>query len=492
MVSSVGRTASANAAMIEYTSRLDEYKEAIGRLFPVLPRDTIDAWSVSEADILALALLLECYPQEVAVLDIGTFVGASAFFYASHPKVTRVISVDPNPTVAEEINEKSEMLGSQLDPELLGDLRVLDVARAVLAEFPDENRKVQLHAGTVGTGTNAITGESSGSVESSEAPMMAELPGERSIIAFVDGLHTREGVHADLKAIFEHNPHAIAILDDCRHAWGPFVQAGVVSFMEEAEEEYDLQLVGDLGPGVATSNLGIVYPRADGAEVQQILTDFAELFTERLDPLRLLRREEELIAIVNRYKSAANEAARLMERNARLEEDNAEQRERSSELSERNSELGERNSELVERSSELSERNFELAERNSGLVERNAKLAERSSELTASLNTQLRDRTSQFKERVGQLKDRNSGLEERISRLEQQNARLEERNLELRRENSQLVGEQRAASSQAKVANSQLVVYRSSRRYRIADAVAERLRWVPSAARRARRRPGPE
>jgi hypothetical protein len=481
MVSSVGRTASADATMIEYTSRLDAYKETIGRLFPVLPKDTIDAWSVSEADILALGLLLECYPQEVAVLDVGTFVGASAFFFASHPKVTRVISVDPNPTLAEEINDKSEMLGSQLDPELLGDLRVLDVARAVLAEFPDENRKVQLHAGTVGTGTNAITGGSSRSVESSEAPM-AELSGERSIVAFVDGLHTKEGVHADLRAIFEHNPHAVAILDDCRHAWGPFVQAGVVSFMEEAEEEYDLQLVGDLGPGLATSNLGIVYPRADGAEVQQILTDFAELFTERLDPLRLLRREEELIAIVNRYKGAANEAARLMELNARLEEENAER-------SERNSELVERNSELAERSSELAERNFELAERNSELVERNAKLAERSSELTASLNSQLRDRASQFNERIGQFKDRNSGLEERISRLEQQNARLEERNLELRRENSQLVGEQRVASSQAKVANSQLVVYRSSRRYRIADAVAERLRWVPSAARRSRRQP---
>ena len=491
MVSSVGRSASANAGVIGYTSRLDEYKETIGRLFPVLPKDTIDAWSVSEADILALGLLLKCYPQEVAVLEIGTFVGASAFFFASHPKVTRVISVDPNPTVAEEINDKSEMLGAQLDPEGLGDLRVLDVARAALAEFPDENRKVQLHAGTVGTGTNAITGDSSRGVESSEAPM-AELSGERSIVAFVDGLHTKEGVHADLKAIFEHYPHAVAILDDCRHAWGPFVQAGVVSFMEEAEEEYDLQLVGDLGPGVATSNLGIVYPRADGAEVQQILTDFAELFTERLDPLRLLRREEELIAIVNRYKSAANEAARLMERNARLEEENAEQRERSSELGERNAELGERNAELVERSSGLVERNVELAERNSGLVERNAKLAERSSELTASLNTQLRDRTSQFKERVGQLKDRNSGLEERISRLEQQNARLEERNLELRRENSLLVGEQRVASSQLSSQLSQLVVYRSSRRYRIADAVAERLRWVPSAARMARRRPGPE
>jgi phage shock protein A len=400
------------------------------------------------------------------VLEIGTFVGTSAFFFASHPKVTRVISVDPNPTVAEEISDKSEMLGAEIDPESLGDLRVLEVARAVLAEFPDENRKVQLHAGTVGTGSIGITGDTSGALERSEAPM-SELSGEGPLVAFVDGLHTREGVHADLEAIFDHNPHAIAILDDCRHAWGPFVQAGVVSFTEEAEDDYDFRLLGDLGPGVATSNLGIVYPRADGAEVEEILADFAELFTERLDLLRLLRREEELIATVNRYKGAANEAARLLERNARLEEDNAEQRERNSELASRVSEAAERNSDLAER---LAQRNSEIARRVSEAAERNSR--------HKMEQDQLSDRISQLRERIGQLRDRGSGLEEQISRLEEQISRLEKRNLELRQENSQLI----ATAS----------VYRSSRRYRVADAVAERLRWVPSAARRARRRPGSE
>ena len=80
MVSSAGWTASATANAIEYRSRLDEYKETLTRLFPVLPKDSVDAWSISEADILALGLLLECYPQEVAVLDIGTFVGRIRVF----------------------------------------------------------------------------------------------------------------------------------------------------------------------------------------------------------------------------------------------------------------------------------------------------------------------------------------------------------------------------------------------------------------------------
>ena len=146
-----------NVSATGYTSRLAEYKETVSRLYPILPKDCVDVWSISEADVLALGLLLDCYPQKVTVLDIGSFVGASAFFFASHSKVTRVVSVDPNPRLAEEINDKSEMLGVKIDPEPLGKLRVLDVARTVLAEFPDENRKIQLHVGTVGTGKTGRT-----------------------------------------------------------------------------------------------------------------------------------------------------------------------------------------------------------------------------------------------------------------------------------------------------------------------------------------------
>jgi predicted nuclease with TOPRIM domain len=451
------------AGAAEYASRLDEYKQTISRLFPVLPKDPVDAWSISEADILALGLLLECYPQEVTVLDVGTFVGTSAFFFASHPKVTRVVSVDPNPTVADEINDKSQMLGVEIDSEPLGNLKVLDVARAALAEFPDEDRKVQLHVGSVGSKRTGIKESSSDGSERLEAPML-ELSGEKALVAFVDGLHTREGVQADLEAIFEHNPRAVAILDDCRHTWGPFVQAGVVSYMEGAEDEYDFRLLGDLGPGVATSNLGIVYPKADGALVQRALANFVELFTERLDPLRLLRREEELIATVNRYKDGANEAAKLQERNARLEEAIADQKER---FSERNAELSERNAELVERISEQGERISELMEQKDQLGDR---LEDRISQLREHIS-RIRERSSGLEEQISQLEERSSGLEEQISQLEQHNARLEERNLELRKENSQLV------------------VYRSNRRYQIADAAAEKLLRVPGTSRLARRRP---
>jgi hypothetical protein len=465
MVSSPGWNVSATG----YTSRLAEYKETVSRLFPVLPKDCVDAWAISEADVLALGLLLECYPQKVAVLDIGSFLGASAFFFASHSKVTRVVSVDPNPTIAEEINDKSEMLGVKVDPEALGDIRVLDVARTVLAEFPDENRKIQLHVGTVGTSETGITEDSTGDSKRLQEPI-SELSGETSLLAFVDGLHTREGVHADLEVIFDHNPQAVAILHDCRHAWGPFVQAGVVSFMEGTRHEYDFRLLGDLGPALATSNLGVVYRKTHSGDVRRALAQFTELFSERFDLLWLMRREEELIATVNHYKGAANKAASLQERNSRLEEYNANLRDRNSQLIERNTEVNERNTALKERNSQLNEQNSELAQRKSQLNERNTEINER--------NTALRERNSQLRKRSSQLEEQNSKFEQENSRLNQENSRLKQENSKFEQENSRLNQE-----------NSQLVVYRTSRRYKIADAVAHKVRWMPDALRRAGSRP---
>jgi cell division protein FtsB len=451
-----------NVSASGYTSRLAEYKETISRLFPILPKDCVDTWSISEADVLALGLLLECYPQKVAVLDIGSFVGASAFFFASHSKVTRVVSVDPNPRLAEEINDKSEMLGVKIDPEPLGKLRVLDVARTVLAEFPDENRKIQLHVGTVGTGKTGITEDSAGGSEELEEPI-SELMGERSLVAFVDGLHTREGVHADLEVIFDHNPRAVTFIHDCRHAWGPFVQAGVASFLEGTRNKYDFRLLGDLGPALATSNLGVIYQKAHSGDVQRALAEFTDLFSERLDPLWLMRREEELIATVNHYKVAANKAASLQERNSQLEEDYANLRNQNSQVNERNSELKERISQLNEQIPQLKEQISELKERIGQLGAGKGQLGER--------NTQLNERNGHLRERNGQLNAQNGQLSAQNSELTKRSSQLEEQISKLKQENSQLV------------------VYRSSRRYKIADAVARKVQWLPEAVRRPGSRP---
>jgi hypothetical protein len=257
--------------------RFHEYGDTVARLFPTLP------WqgSISKVDALILGLFFECYPRKAVVLDIGTFAGMSAFFFATQPKVLRVISVDPNRLVADEINDLSELAGLSIDTEPFRYLRVLDLAQAALAEFADEQQKIQLCVGIVGNRQVSVHGGSLDSLEKVEVPVL-EPSDAVSLVAFVDGLHTKEGVRADLEAIFERNPHAIVFLHDCRGYWGPFVQAGVVSFMEASRQEYRFHLFEHLGPGLGAPNLGIVYPDTDAVEVKRFLLELQ-------DPLQLLK-----------------------------------------------------------------------------------------------------------------------------------------------------------------------------------------------------------
>jgi hypothetical protein len=309
----------------DHTRQFDDYKDKLRQLFPLLPGDYVDSRSISRGDALALGYFLECYPRRVIVLDIGSFISASAVHLASEPKVLRVISVGPNPVIVDEIDNGLRTHSNSPGTRSLHDLRAVDVARAVLTEFPDEQQKIELRVSTVGhTEGNRHASIQESSLSGSdrmEIPAL-EPPDSVSPVALVSGIHTREGVQYALEAILEKNPHAIVILDGCRGSHGPFVQAGVVSLMEGTQEKYHFQLFGDLGPGIATSGLGIVYPDLDVAEVEQTLMEFTELFSERLDPLRLLRREEELIYAVNWHKNEADRykkvAKRLRKRKSQL------------------------------------------------------------------------------------------------------------------------------------------------------------------------------
>ncbi len=344
---------------IDYTKRLDEYKEIVRQVFPTLPRGYANIRSISRVDALALGYFLGCYPRKVVVLDIGMLASASAFHFASQPKVLRVISIGPNPTIADEVDGNLATLGNSIDPQPLQNLRALDVARAVLAQFDDdEQQKIEFRPGTVATTEGNSQGSSLDGSEKMEIPAL-ELEDSVSLVTFVHGVHTKEGVRSTLEATFEKNPRAAVILDDCRGSSGPFVQAGVVSFTERTQEKYHFQLFGDLGPSLATSGLGIVYPAVDDAEAKQTLVEFSELFGVRLDLLRLLRREEELIDAVSwykkeadrykkeadrykkeadRYKKAADRykkvADRLKTRNSRLNTQNPSQQQRADTLAE--------------------------------------------------------------------------------------------------------------------------------------------------------------
>ena len=318
-----------------YLARMDEYKNAVYRLFPAVPRRVVDRWSIFPIDTLIIGYFLECYPRRVVALDIGTFVGTSAFCLASHPKVSKVISVDPNPAIASELIDKSDAWDKSVDLETLKNLRVLDVAHAALAEFADEREKIQLHEGVVGSTQIGVKGEPLEGLMRVDVPVVDPLE-EAGLVALVDGLHTREGVQADLTAIFDRNPRAIVLLDDCRHAWGPFVQAGVVDFMEQVAGEYHFRLIGNLGPGLATSNLGLVYPDSAATETTKALDEVKRMFSQQLDPLRLLNREEELVSIINRTNQEFDQVRKNMNE---LEERYIELKAQASRLEKRNAQL---------------------------------------------------------------------------------------------------------------------------------------------------------
>ena len=102
---------------------------------------------------------------------------------------------------------------------------MLDVARAAFARFGDAEKKVRFYEGIVGKTQIGVGGGSLDDLEKIEVPE-PDSSGETGLVALVDGLHTREGVRADLEAIFGRNPRAVALLDDCRRRWGPVVQGG--------------------------------------------------------------------------------------------------------------------------------------------------------------------------------------------------------------------------------------------------------------------------
>jgi hypothetical protein len=279
-----------------------------------LPLPHIDRWSITRPDALALGAFLERYPRKVVVIDIGTFIGVSAFCFASQPNVLRVISVDPNPEVATVVNDAE---GDSLDPELFGNLRVLDIAQASLARFTEEQQKIQFLIGTAGSINVSYQG-----IQFGEDRRAVEVPAldpseEASLVAFVDGLHTPEGVQADLEAIYERNPHAIAFLHDCRDGWGPFVQAGIARFMGAPGGGYRFYLFECLAPGVGIPRLGLIYPEVRATEIERVLVGFQKrsrfllgsIRKELSEPLQFFKAARTLVGISLQRRLQLNDSS---------------------------------------------------------------------------------------------------------------------------------------------------------------------------------------
>jgi hypothetical protein len=273
---------------LEARRRLSSYAESVVAEYPGLPLPIVSTWSIAPLDAMAVWALLATVDEEVVAVDVGAFVGVSAFVLSSHSLVKKVISIDPNPLVTDEVNEKAGALGTWLAPEdLPSDLRVLDVARCTLRRFMAEATKIEFFEGYLSPGTSQLESIANDPRKFDLGTLDERLP----VFAFIDALHTPEGVSQDLTALFSAKPEAMAVLDDCRRYWGPFVQSGVCRFLE-MHPDYEFALVADRCPSLASSNLGIVYLK--GGPIGPAMDEFALSFGRAIDVIALIEREEQL------------------------------------------------------------------------------------------------------------------------------------------------------------------------------------------------------
>jgi hypothetical protein len=412
----------------EYLLRVRDYKMRVSNLYPEIPYALLQNCSISPVDTLVVGYFLEYLDRDVTVYEIGSFVGASSYLFATHPKVSKLVCIDPNPRIADEAVANSEW-AEKLDLASLQDLRVFDVARGALASLDEQTlNKVEFREGVVGTKSLGTRTERKWKSDKVEIPPLVDS-GD-SLLAYVDGLHTKEGVREDLRAIYEQNPNAITLLDDCRHAWGALVQSGVIDFIEQHEsgDEFTFRLFADLGPGVATSSLGLLYRSDRAREVNAALRGVASKFVQRLDPVQLLIRENDLILEVNRRINLASDEK---EARKRLEERNDQLRNNMKVLHE----MLQRRIGTLQRSSQQAD---QLQERNDQLRETARQLRETARQLRER-NDQLRERQHQLREQHDQLRRNMGGLQETLRRSSQQADQLQEQNDHLQRDNEVLL-----------------------------------------------------
>ena len=258
-----------------HLARLREYRDTVERLFPALTKPTLDSLSISAADALFVGLFMDYHPRRSLAVEKGVLLGTSTFVLAGHPKVSRVIGLTDGGDNSDDVEESEE-------------LEVSDMARAALAEHASVWRKIELHD-SAGKSVGEVAAEAVGETADSSTR-------DESLIFLVNRPQEREEVSGDLGTIFDRYPQATVFLGNCRKSRGPFVQAGIADFLEEAQNDHHFRLAGDLGLGMTGGSLGVVYPDQEAPMVDEVLGEIGRQFSERLDPLRLLQREEELLS----------------------------------------------------------------------------------------------------------------------------------------------------------------------------------------------------
>ncbi|MFO0874327.1 MAG: class I SAM-dependent methyltransferase [Phycisphaerales bacterium] len=206
--------------------------EAIG-----LTRGQAGLWCIPQRDA---RLLMEAIDpgRHRRILEIGTYVGVSTMLMALHAPQAEVHSIDPD------LPLELGTPGAGVETEAVAARGAQELAAEAAARLGVADR-VHLHRGGFAVGADfasrrgAMAGAAAGPSGPASPVIGAEVCRAHGPfdLAFVDGLHYADAVHADLALVGEHlAPGGAIVLHDVIGLWGGNVRWAVHRFLERHPE----------------------------------------------------------------------------------------------------------------------------------------------------------------------------------------------------------------------------------------------------------------
>jgi len=187
------------------------------------PRATVTQWSLPAADVADL-WTLAARSDARRVLEVGSFVGTSAFLMARALPRAEIHSVDPNLPLDIEF---TAMGAAGPDADL--SRRTLEVAR-LAAESLGLGARVKFHEGGFAVGATFALDDVPVPIV---GPALCREHGPFGF-AFIDGLHFEDAVVADLRlAMSAIAPDGTIALHDAIGYWGSHVRRAVARVLED-------------------------------------------------------------------------------------------------------------------------------------------------------------------------------------------------------------------------------------------------------------------
>jgi predicted O-methyltransferase YrrM len=198
--------------------------DAILSVFAALgyPREVVTQWSLPSSDVADL-VRLAAESGARRVLEVGSFVGTSAFLMARALPEAEIHSVDPNlPLDVEFTAMGSADRGADLAR------RTLEIARESARRLALDGR-VHFHEGGFAVGATFALADVAIPVI---GPDLCARQGPFDF-AFIDGLHFEDAVEADIALTLAHmTPDGVVALHDAIGYWGSHVRRAVHRILE--------------------------------------------------------------------------------------------------------------------------------------------------------------------------------------------------------------------------------------------------------------------